>query len=61
MGVFTYREVQDVLFKEKRRHQDLLDSDSAQVNRDYSRYAIFVIGDLQKDFKRLFVGKYGKG
>ena len=58
MGVFTYKEVQDMLFKEKRRHQELLKADDAQVNRDYSRYAIFVIGDLQKDLKKLFISKY---
>ena len=58
MGVFTYKEVQDMLFKEKKRHQERLDSTNAQVNKDYSRHAIFIIGDLQKDFKKLFMDKY---
>lgn len=58
MGIFTYKEVQDMLFKEKKKHQDLLESSNPQVNKEYSRYAVFIITDLQKDFKRLFFKKY---
>jgi hypothetical protein len=58
VGVFTYKEVQDTLFKEKKRHQERLKSSSPQVDKEYSRHAIFVISDLQKDFKKLFTDKY---
>ena len=49
-----------MLFKEKKKHQDLLDSNSPQANRDYSRYAVFIIGDLQRDFKKLYIEKYDR-
>ena len=58
MGVFTYKEIQDMLFKEKKKHQDLLNSTSAQVNKNYSRYAVFVITDLQKQIKERYIKKY---
>jgi hypothetical protein len=61
VGILTYKEVQNVLFKEKRRHQEILKSASPQVDKSYSRHAIFVISDLQKDFKKFFIAKYGSG
>ena len=58
MLYLSYKEVQDMLFKEKRKHQELLDKKGSQINKDYSRYAIFVISDIQRDFKKLFIKKY---
>jgi hypothetical protein len=58
VGVFTYKEIQDMLFKEKKKHQDILDSSNAQTNKTYSRNAIFVITDLQKQIKKNFIKKY---
>tara|TARA_B100000959_G_C14970515_1_gene619488 strand:- start:2147 stop:2326 length:180 start_codon:yes stop_codon:yes gene_type:complete len=58
VGVFTYKEIQDMLFKEKQKHQDVLDSANAQIDRDYSRHAVFIITDLQKQIKKDFIKKY---
>ena len=60
MGIFTYKEIQDKLFREKKKHQDILQSSNPQINKTYSRHAVYVITDLQRDFKKLFLKKYGE-
>lgn len=54
----SYSEIMNLINKEAERHQERLKESSPQVNKDYSRHAIFAIRGLEKEVRRHFAKKY---
>ena len=54
----SYEEIINLINKEKRKHQEILKQDSPQTNKGYSRDAIFVMRDFEKEIRKYLAKKY---
>lgn len=54
----SYSEIMNLINKERVKHQEILKEGGSQINKEYSRYAIFVMRDFEKEIRGYLAKKY---
>ena len=54
----SYGEIVNLINKDISKHKELLKSDNPQVDKGYSRYAVFALRDFEKEVRAHLAKKY---
>ena len=58
MMYLSYHEIINLMNREREKHREILKDSSPQANKEYSRNALFVIRDLEKEIRKHLAKKY---